>query len=1143
MSDAIRRAARRGGRGAGRGRHSARRAAAHRRVPRPSLSRHTAPSTVPLPPASSHALRPDMSGPSAARPRRAGGRASSAPAARPPPRAARPRARSVLPRPRAPRLRPLFLWARAEHGQVREVHVEEWDRRNRLRLARGPAGWRVLPRTATYDALAPPRRAPDLEAHIPSHTITVPRRASPAPPPASPAAPTPPPAPPEPTPLDNLLAVAELEFHQQQRRRGKELSLLDAAMFAGKDDAPDDLFETISQAHYLGELGGGDEALLESLVEQGCEDNLVLGLLADAGAAAGGAGGAGEPSLSAAEGLLHLGDLPPPRDAYPAQGEPAYPPEDATYPPPEPTYTQEEPYAPPEPEYPPQDTAYEAPEPPYAPPDVQEPAVYSSPEPGFPATKTVSYQSSETVYPPSETVYPQTETVYPETETVYPETETVYPQTETVYPQTDTVYPPSETVYPPSKPVYPPSETVYSSSDNQYPPSETVYSSSDTVYPPSETVFPPSESEPVYPPSETVFSSGKSDYSAQSPEPVYTSPARVAPAPPPSPPAPPPPAPPAATELSDIDFDKELEASQDSGPTDLSVHAAREPPPREDLPRDLRVRRPAPPAPAAPAAASPPRRAPSRESDAMQSPQPSGIPAVPCSPELPPPRSKHALFLETLLASPSPKMYTSEVTVSKQQSEPLNLGKHRKSASPTVSSCSEERAGDARGAAAGAEPRAKRPRRASHEPPPRAEDSPREQLRQLKLSPNFNLPDPLLVPKDKLGDILRAPAREIAALLLRRPELRLPEAFAFPAVLRDPDILVVSLAQLEGIIENEGKPPERREPPRADAALGSMLWLPYFSHLESAACAQNMDFLKALSAGYGYPPDLQQVMGMSRFLPGAFPAPPADYERLQLAMWQEAAAAARRAPDKEAAKCADVQNPYVHSTKSHKPGARASPGAHYAGRAPYYPGGYGSAAGARGALPGLQIPYFPPGALGSQRSPRTPQQKSPTSPYYPNNNYLQSLKQAERGGGGAQEAPRPRISVKSLQNLLEPGAAPARRHSHGGSGGGGGGRRRDEPPEVGSTTPLGEPPPPPHLPHDPSPHLWHPLFGKLRDAFAGTQPKRLHRPLELDDGDGDGRLTAASARAAARAAALSGPRGVCGVRAAGREPGNGNQPS
>ncbi|CAG9125736.1 unnamed protein product [Plutella xylostella] len=56
-------------------------------------------------------------------------------------------------------------------------------------------------------------------------------------------------------------------------------------------------------------------------------------------------------------------------------------------------------------------------------------------------------------------------------------------------------------------------------------------------------------------------------------------------------------------------------------------------------------------------------------------------------------------------------------------------------------------------------------------------------------------------------------------------------------------------------------------------------------------------------------------------------------------------------------------------------------------------------------------------------------------------------------------------------------------------------------------------------------------------------PKRLHRPLELDDGDGDGRLTAASARAAARAAALSGPRGVCGVRAAGREPGNGNQPS
>ncbi|CAG5038241.1 unnamed protein product [Parnassius apollo] len=613
----------------------------------------------------------------------------------------------------------------------------------------------------------------------------------------------------------------------------------------------------------------------------------------------------------------------------------------------------------------------------------------------------------------------------------------------------------------------------------------------------------------------------------------------------------------------------------------------------DEQPKDLSVHRRMPTPHASPRRIDIPR-APSRESDAMQSPQPSGIPAIPSSPEIftmPLTKSKQTLFLETLLSSPSPKMYTSEVTITKQQCEPLNLGKHRKSASPTVSSCTDEvrKLNKEFG-----EPQEKRIKKESHEdlakitkvfnkcsddqiPDAKAKKSdrgaqktieetcPLKQLHNLKTSPDFNLPDPLLVPKDKLNDILAAPGVEIPALLLNRPELRLPEAFAFPAVLQDPDILVVSLSQLETILENEQKklpspkpkearpvtakssstvnsssteksntpqPDQTNQPkpiPSMDAlagdidaatsaALNQMLWLPYLSQLEAmAACSQNMDFLKALnSSGYQGPnyPDLSQMFNPSaRFMgPTGFPMmPQMDYDnRLQFAMWQEAMNQANssvphrskpiEAQMKEMSKTSDVQNPYVHSTKNHPnkthSSARTSPIAHnYSNQRsvahnPFLQGmypGMGPNIRPNLPLPGLQIPYFNPGMVGSQRSPRTTQQKSPSSPYYPNNNYLQSIKQSEaqshpRSTSSSQESPRPRISVKSLQNLLEPTAAaasgvPSARRSSATSTALG--RRREET-EVGSTTPLGEPPPhlPPH-PHDPSSfHLWHPLFGK-----------------------------------------------------------------
>ncbi|XP_050675737.1 uncharacterized protein LOC126972758 [Leptidea sinapis] len=595
-------------------------------------------------------------------------------------------------------------------------------------------------------------------------------------------------------------------------------------------------------------------------------------------------------------------------------------------------------------------------------------------------------------------------------------------------------------------------------------------------------------------------------------------------------------------------------------------------------------------------------RAPSRESDAMQSPQPSGIPAIPSSPEIftmPLTKSKQTLFLETLLSSPSPKMYTSEVTITKQQCEPLNLGKHRKSASPTVSSCSDEIKKVCKGFG---EPHEKKIRRDSvddlakiskvfskcnddsvskklERQHSKANDgnAPLQQLNMLKSRSDFTLPDPLLIPKDRLEAILAAPCREIPALLIQRPELRLPATFAFPAILQDPDILVISLTQLEHILmERESKSlaspklkdskhsssksssnvekantpqPDQMSQPKpipsinalagdidaaTSAALNQMLWLPYLSQLEAmAACSQNMDFIKALNSS-GYNPanyaDISQMFNpATRFMgSGGFPMMPSmEYDnRMQLAMWQEAMSHANASGThrtktatvaeqlKELSKSGDVQNPHVHSTKNQQSkvhsAARTSPiaqsygsqraAAHAHFLQGMYPGGSG---GARPGmqLPGLQIPYFNQQMMGSQRSPRS-QQKRPSSPYYPNNNYLQSVKQSEAGqqrsgSASSQESPRPRISVRSLQNLLEPSA----------SGGGAGrrgssvslaGRRREEP-EVGSTTPLGEPqlpaglppaaapaahPLPPHHPHHPhdpaSFHLWHPLFGNQK---------------------------------------------------------------
>lgn len=79
---------------------------------------------------------------------------------------------------------------------------------------------------------------------------------------------------------------------------------------------------------------------------------------------------------------------------------------------------------------------------------------------------------------------------------------------------------------------------------------------------------------------------------------------------------------------------------------------------------------------------------------------------------------------------------------------------------------------------------------------------PASQLRELIKTSGHLIPDPLLVPRDYLPLLAGAPLTEIPKLLATRPELRLPEALTRPELLRDPDLLVISLAHLQHVLDH-----------------------------------------------------------------------------------------------------------------------------------------------------------------------------------------------------------------------------------------------------------------------------------------------------------------------------------------------------
>ncbi|XP_055692349.1 uncharacterized protein LOC129795285 [Lutzomyia longipalpis] len=352
-----------------------------------------------------------------------------------------------------------------------------------------------------------------------------------------------------------------------------------------------------------------------------------------------------------------------------------------------------------------------------------------------------------------------------------------------------------------------------------------------------------------------------------------------------------------------------------------------------------------------------PARPTSRGSDTIQSPQPSGLPPIPPSPDT---FSQQHRLMQTLPVFP--KVSTGRTggqdggqqqQQQPQQPEPLNLGVCRKSASPTVS-CSEEAKNLLSDLTSGeenllsSEPVRKRHKsdsyrldeaKGGHVDKSGKDPDPLTQLRLLMSNSEWKVPNTLLVPKDRLNAVLASPAREIPLLLTTRPELRLPEAFAFPSILQDPDILVVSLNQLETILEKQEELfkvkdtpevghqkkqpppqpqqttkfpqshheiPERQRHAAAQAQMpaagkfdmdpgtlnlfNQMLWLPYLQN--QLRSSQNMgDFMKApnLRNMPGTFPDLLMLLAAQNNLNTAMPPNFLGCQNpLEFALWQEA---------------------------------------------------------------------------------------------------------------------------------------------------------------------------------------------------------------------------------------------------------------
>ncbi|XP_030752886.1 uncharacterized protein LOC115879960 [Sitophilus oryzae] len=368
-------------------------------------------------------------------------------------------------------------------------------------------------------------------------------------------------------------------------------------------------------------------------------------------------------------------------------------------------------------------------------------------------------------------------------------------------------------------------------------------------------------------------------------------------------------------------------------------------------------------------------RPPSQNSEAVQSPQPSGIPAVPPSPDIVSTSTtvskSRSAFLESLLSSSIQKMpLNSEVTITKQK-EPLDLGKCRKSASPTVT-CSEEiHNPDSEPPLKKMKPdditlktlldkdvenldhtKEKTPKPASQNHSrignllKTVSNEPQDPLREYKqLLAEMDIPNPIMVPKDCFANLLKHPRKEILRILSTQPDKNIPLD----------DILVVYKDRLLAALEsnansgasssnkvevskllpktpsrqternnNEKLPVKRKHSESAtkpsnsvpdtsaknilasdieaaNEALNPLFWSSCPNPFEAMANYQNHnEFIQALYAASSLPylpnqlselhPGLQMILGNKAGPPVGFPSmPPVNFNNpLELSLWQEA---------------------------------------------------------------------------------------------------------------------------------------------------------------------------------------------------------------------------------------------------------------
>jgi hypothetical protein len=178
-------------------------------------------------------------------------------------------------------------------------------------------------------------------------------------------------------------------------------------------------------------------------------------------------------------------------------------------------------------------------------------------------------------------------------------------------------------------------------------------------------------------------------------------------------------------------------------------------------------------------------------------------------------------------------------------------------------------------------------------------DDPLTQLKKLLSDPEISVPDPILVPRDRLRRLVASPAREIPRLLSARPELRFPEALSHPALVRDPDLLVVPHAHMQRLLQNWTEEDavacmslheyqmyhqqQQQENGELAAALNQMLWLPYLTQLEAAAmtCGNTQEFLSMLNAVFppsSYPQVQERAAQQQYPLFVPFSVPATDYK-------------------------------------------------------------------------------------------------------------------------------------------------------------------------------------------------------------------------------------------------------------------------